>query len=362
MLDKKNVAILFGGRSAEHDVSLQSACNVIRSLDPMLFEPTLIGIDHYGRWFLIELTNFDALTPAELEIHADLQQVTLVPNGRQPLLLNLATGKPLPTIDVLFPVLHGPHGEDGSVQGLARLTNLPCVGADILGSAMGMDKDVMKRLLSDAGIACAPSITLHHWQPIPDCDDVVARWGWPLFIKPANLGSSVGISKVTDATEFKTAIAHAFTFDQKIIIEKAIVGRELEIAVLGNDAPQASAVGEIVPKSGFYSYESKYIDSDSADLIIPAQLTAEQIARLQALAVSVFRVLDCHGLARVDMFLANDDTLYVNEINTLPGFTNISMFPKLWEYSGLGQTALITRLIELAIERDVQRTALKTLR
>jgi len=363
MNNKTCVAILFGGRSAEHDVSLQSACNVIKSLDQNQFDPLLIGIDRQGRWYAVpNPDNFSTLTAADLTIHEDLTPVALVPVVNQPNVINLNTGAGIATVAVLFPVLHGPYGEDGSVQGLARLSNIACVGAGIAGSAMGMDKDVMKRLLSQAGIPNAPGMVVHHNDPRPNMQALTADWGWPLFIKPANLGSSVGITKVDGPKDFDAAIAHAFAFDQKIIIEKAIVGRELEVAVLGNDNPIASAIGEIIPTSGFYSYDSKYIDEDTATLAIPAVLSDDQVTHIQRIALDVFRLMNCEGLARIDLFMTAKGALYINEINTLPGFTNISMYPKLWEYSGLPQRALVTKLIELALEKHLQRSALKTVR
>ena len=363
MNDKTCVAILFGGRSAEHDVSLQSACNVIKSLDLSRFVPMLIGIDHNGSWFSLPApANLATISATDLAIHDGLDPVALVPTIDERNVISLRSGARIAKVDVLFPVLHGPYGEDGSVQGLARLVDLPCVGAGIAGSTMGMDKDVMKRLLSHAGIPNAPGRVVHHWEATPVASDLPAEWGWPLFVKPANLGSSVGISKVDHPDDFGAAVAHAFEFDQKIIIEKAIVGRELEVGILGNDHLQASAIGEIIPTTGFYSYDSKYIDEDTAALTIPAELSQEQVAQIQTMALKVFGIMGCEGLARVDMFLTANGDIFVNEINTLPGFTNISMYPKLWEHSGMSQKALVSELILLAIEKNAQRAALKTVR
>lgn len=363
MNDKTCVAILFGGRSAEHDVSLQSACNVIKSIDTSRFVPMLVGIDHDGSWCALPTpSNISTLLATDLTIHGDLERVALVPNIGKHNIISLRTGALMAKVDVLFPVLHGPYGEDGSVQGLARLVDLPCVGAGIAGSAMGMDKDVMKRLLSHAGIPCAPDRVVHHWEALPTPTDLPAEWGWPIFVKPANLGSSVGISKVDRPEDFAAAVAHAFEFDQKIIIEKAILGRELEVGILGNDHPKASTIGEIIPTTGFYSYDSKYIDEDTAALAIPAELNPSQVSQIQAVALKVFGIMGCEGLARVDMFLTAKGDIFVNEINTLPGFTNISMYPKLWEHSGMSQKALVSELILLAIEKNAQRAALKTVR
>lgn len=364
MPKKLKVAILFGGRSAEHEVSLQSAQNVIRSLDLTRFLPILIGIDREGRWYIYEniqdLT--DNINPTLFALDSSLPQVALLGNGPENQLIYIESNKRITNIDVIFPVLHGPFGEDGSVQGLSRLANTPCVGSDILGSAIGMDKDVMKRLLCQANILNAKSITLYHWSTKPDAIFLADQLGWPMFVKPANMGSSVGVSRASNDEELFSAIDLAFQFDQKIIIERAIIGREVEVAVLGNDHPQASEVGEIVPNTEFYSYDSKYVNGDGADLKIPANLTESQRSDLRKMAVEVFQLMESNGLARVDMFLTDADEIYVNEINTLPGFTNISMYPKLWEASGLKQQALVTKLIELAIERNQKRSLLKTAR
>jgi len=254
------------------------------------------------------------------------------------------------SVDVVFPILHGPLGEDGAVQGLLKLANVPFVGAGVLGSAVGMDKDVMKRLLRDAGIPVPKFLVFGRGQK-PDYAAVTKALGSPVFVKPANLGSSVGISKAKDAAGFDKAVALAFRYDTKVIVEENIQAREIECAVLGNEAPKASIAGEIIPTHEFYSYEAKYLDEDGARLEIPAKLDAATLQRVQALAVHTFKVLACEGMGRVDFFLTPDGQLYVNEINTIPGFTKISMYPKLWEASGIGYTQLISRLIELAMER-----------
>jgi D-alanine-D-alanine ligase len=261
---------------------------------------------------------------------------------------------------VIFPVLHGPFGEDGTIQGLAKLANIPCVGPGILGSAVGMDKDVMKRLLRDAGIPNARFVTLsamNHNRV--SYDALKIKLGQTLFIKPANLGSSVGISKVRNEDEFIKAIKLAFDYDLKVIVEEEIRGREIECAILGNENPMASVPGEIIPKADFYSYEAKYLDEDGAALSIPAQLPEYLAKQIQDLALQTFRVLECQGMSRVDIFLTPDEKLYVNEINTIPGFTKISMYPKLWEYSGIPYSELVDRLIQLAIEDHDKRNRLK---
>lgn len=361
---KLRVALIFGGRSAEHEVSLQSARNILAAMDKNRFEPVLIGIDREGRWFLndesLNLLNADRADVIALDTNQT--QVSLVANGPEQQLINLDSGHRLGKIDVLFPILHGPYGEDGAIQGLARLANLPCVGADILGSSIGMDKDIMKRLLRDASIPTADFVTLYHWQTDIDYPAIADQLGFPAFVKPANMGSSVGVSKVRSVEELLQAVKMAFEYDQKVIIEKNINGRELEVSILGNDQLQASDVGEVLPQTDFYSYESKYLDAEGAKLEMPADLTGEQRSAIQQIGMTVFRLLDCSGMARVDVFMTDDNTIWVNEINTLPGFTNISMYPKLWELSGVKQTDLISRLIDLAVERYQQRSQLRCTR
>ena len=326
---KTKVAILCGGQSAEHDVSLMSSKNVLEALDRELHDPVLIKIDKTGCWSM------------------DGEEVVLLP-GRSGMFHCLNSGRQI-KIDVVFPILHGPHGEDGTVQGLCELAGVPCVGAGVLGSAVGMDKDVMKRLLSDAKIPIANYFVFHKSDTIL-VKDVNEKFSFPFFVKPANMGSSVGISKVRDRTEFDSAIIKAFEHDTKIVIEEYVAGREIECSVLGNHNPQASVPGEIILKHDWYSYDTKYIDDDGADLAIPADLTDEQIKQVQKLAVQTFKTLCCAGLGRVDMFLQDDGQFVVNEINTIPGFTKISMYPKLWEASGISYTKLIDKLIELACE------------
>jgi len=287
--------------------------------------------------------------------------VALTPTGKNSRLVNLNNRNSIDDIDVIFPVLHGPFGEDGTIQGLAKLANIPCVGPGILGSAVGMDKDIMKRLLRDAGILNAAFITitktnLHEYS----YEKVSSQLGQTVFVKPANLGSSVGISKAKDEKSFNNAIEEAFKYDVKLIVEEEISGREIECAVLGNESPEASALGEIIPQEEFYSYSAKYINEKGALLEIPAKVPTGIEAKMRKLAITVFKVLECKGMARVDMFLTRDDKIYVNEINTIPGFTKISMYPKLWEYSGISYSELIDRLINFAIEDFNERNALKT--
>ncbi len=364
---KLRVAVVFGGRSAEHEISLLSARFVVESLDRDRFEPVLVGIDKSGRWLLQEeaLLLGAARDPRLAKLNQAMPDVALAahPGAGGEASLSI-TGRGTTGVDVVFPVLHGPMGEDGSVQGLLELAGVPYVGAGVLGSSVGMDKDVMKRLLAAAELPVLPWITLRQGTFAADAD--VARCealGYPLFVKPANLGSSVGVRRAKGREELVEAIAHAFAYDTKIVVERGLDHpREVECAVLGNDHPAASIPGEIVVDhpDGFYSYAAKYIDEHGVTLRIPADLSSAQVNAVQLLAVQTFRVLECAGLARVDFFLAKDGQLWVNEINTIPGFTAISMYPKLWEASGVGAKELVSRLVDLALERAARKATLRT--
>lgn len=355
MTARPRVAVLFGGESPEHEVSLQSARNVIEAIDTDRWDVTLIGIDRRGRWHTADATRFlsNDADPRRIRLVEGDDDVALVP-GVDSEIVVLERGGTLPAVDVVFPVLHGPMGEDGTVQGLLRLAHIPFVGPGVLGSAIGMDKDVAKRLLRDAGIPVAPFITVRDPLAAPSWEEAAADLGSPVFVKPANMGSSVGVSKAEGASEYASAIEGAFRFDDKVLLERTIEGREVECAVLGNERPAASVPGEIVPRGGFYSYEAKYLDDDGADLVIPADLDEDTTARVRDLAVRTFTTLCCEGMARVDFFLTPDGELIVNEINTIPGFTRISMYPKLWVASGLSYPELIDRLLSLALERSAR--------
>ncbi|MDR3614834.1 MAG: D-alanine--D-alanine ligase [Candidatus Obscuribacterales bacterium] len=356
MNKKIKVGVLFGGKSAEHEVSLQSALSVIEALDPQKYDVVLIGINKQGQWFLNDSSKFllETNNPKliKLDTNGSSTSVALIPGKKSENLMRLNGSEEASQIDVVFPVLHGTYGEDGTVQGLLKLANVPFVGAGVLGSAVGMDKDVMKRLLRDAGLPIAKFIVLNRTTVRNiGYDSVVAQLGLPLFVKPANLGSSVGVRKVKTQKEYREAIEHAFLFDHKILIEEFIDGREVECSVLGNDYPIASVPGEIVPQHEFYSYEAKYLDEKGAVLKIPADLPLDIVTKLQKTAVDTFQTLCCEGMARVDMFLTKDNKIFVNEINTIPGFTKISMYPKLWEATGIPYRELVDRLIKLAMER-----------
>jgi len=362
-LEKINVGILFGGKSAEHEVSLQSAKNVIDALDKEKYDITLIGIDKTGRWYLNDTADYlvNSDDPRLIALKKSDKAVVLLPGDDGQNLRCMPDGRACARIDVIFPVLHGTYGEDGTIQGLLKLANIPFVGAGVLGSAVGMDKDVAKRLLRDAGIPIAEFLVVHAWeQDDLDFEEFSQSLGLPLFVKPANAGSSVGVSKVTNEAQFNAAIAEAFKFDNKILIEEFVAGRELECSVLGNESPIASAVGEIIAERDFYSYEAKYIDETGATIEIPATIADNTARAIQQLALKTFKVLCCEGLARVDFFLTKDNRVIVNEINTIPGFTKISMYPKLWEISGIPYRLLINKLIQLALDRHAREQRLKT--
>jgi D-alanine-D-alanine ligase len=356
---KIKVAILFGGKSVEHEVSIRSAKNIIHAIDKKIYDIVLIGIDKQGRWLSAE-KSATLLNDGKINTSLETEKMILTSQGDGKIIATNGSNV-IHDVDVVFPVLHGPFGEDGTVQGLLKLANIPFVGAGVIGSAIGMDKDVMKRLLRDAGIPVAKFLVYKkHELGTIAFKAVTDQLGLPFFVKPANLGSSVGISKVHNETDFAKAVSLAFDFDTKILIEENIVGREIECSVLGNENPIASVVGEIIPHDQFYSYDAKYIHDNGAELRIPAILDSNELAHIQACARKTFEVLCCEGMARVDFFLAKDGTLYVNEINTIPGFTYISMYPKLWEQSGIQYAELIDRLIKLAIDRYQQESKLKT--
>jgi D-alanine-D-alanine ligase len=355
---KIRVAVLFGGESEEHDVSLRSAQTVINALEGDQYETVQIGISREGRW----LTHDDPM--ARLAAHSPL--FALDP-GAAPATRDIAvadekhqTGLPADlaeSIDVVFPVLHGPRGEDGTVQGLLELAGIPYVGSGVLGSAVAMDKAMAKTVLAQHGIRQAPWLLVgrHDWQhdPAGVATKIADELGFPCFTKPANMGSSVGVSKISDPSLLAPAMDAASRLDRRIVVEKGIDARELEISVLGNDDPIASCLGEIVPANEFYDYEAKYIDERS-ELIIPADVPSAIESEAQRMAIEAFGALDLAGLARVDFLLDRvSGELYLNEVNTLPGFTSISMYPMLWEASGLSNRDLVQRLVELAVERHV---------
>ncbi|HEX2031965.1 MAG TPA: D-alanine--D-alanine ligase family protein [Actinomycetota bacterium] len=356
MTERLRVLLIFGGRSAEHEVSVVSARSVMAALDPQRYDVLPVGIDKRGRWHLLPAPpeiergrkELPAVAPdagAEVELSQEPGASELV-DGR---------GRRRP-IDVAFPVLHGPFGEDGTIQGFLELAGTPYVGAGVMASAVGMDKAVQKVLFRAAGLPVAPHEVVHEREWLEDSERVEARaanLAYPVFVKPAALGSSVGVTKVHDEGGLAPAMKEAFAHGPKALVERSMEGsRELEVSVLGNEEPVASVAGEIVPQGhDFYDYDAKYLDEHGARLIVPADIRADVLEEAQRMAVAAFRAIDCAGMARVDLFLTPDGGLVVNEINTIPGFTQISMYPKLWQASGVSYAELVDRLIALAIER-----------
>ena len=352
--------MLFGGRSAEHEVSVVSARAVIDALDPDRYEAIAIGVTKRGRWVLLPggpkaLAAGDgsgALPGVAEDAGAASVALDQAPGARA---LVEADGSRT-EIDVVFPVMHGPFGEDGSIQGFLEMVGVPYVGSGVLASAVGMDKAVQKVVFAAVGIPVVPHEVVHEreWEEDPEAVEARAgHLGFPLFAKPAALGSSVGIRKVRAAADLRGALEETFSYGRKAVLERSVEGaRELEVSVLGNDDPVVSVAGEIVPKGhDFYDYDAKYLDEHGAELIVPAELPPAALEEIRGLAVAAFRAIDCSGMARVDFFLTPEGRLFLNEVNTIPGFTDISMYPKLWEASGVPYPALVDRLIELALER-----------
>lgn len=350
-MPKLRVAVLYGGRSGEHEVSLMSARSIIGALDPEKYDVTAIGITKKGQWIKRPIPE----TAEALDFEVDPDQVVEL--------------KADPTLwqgfDVVFPVLHGTYGEDGTLQGLLELANIPYVGAGVTGSAVSMDKAVMRMVFAQAGLPLVKwdVVRRHEFDREPEAvyDRIISKLGFPCFVKPANLGSSVGISKVKNRADLKDALEEAFAYDLKVVVEQGVENaREIECSVLGNEEPEAAAVlGEIVPANEFYDYQAKY-HNDESELIIPAKVTTEQVEIIRSYAITAYKAVDCAGMARVDFFLDGDGQVILNEINTIPGFTRISMYPKLWEASGLPYGQLVDRLISLALQRHQQRKALRT--
>jgi D-alanine-D-alanine ligase len=364
---KTRVGILYGGKSPEHNVSLSTAMAVMNAIDKNKFDVIPIYINVEGQWIKGERLTGTITDVKQLQFHSDAKAMIPVALNQVPALADDKNQFPSVTdvnkeseaaIDVIFPLLHGPNGEDGTVQGLLEILNIPYVGNGVLASAVGMDKVMMKNLFAQAGLRQAKyvSFTKRDWSKDEEAayDQVEQKLGYPCFVKPANAGSSVGITKCKQRADLKAAFIEAFKYDRKIIVEEAIVGREIEIGVIGNDEPICSVVGEIIPKKEFYDYQAKYEDGDT-ELIIPAQVTEEQYETIKQMAITAFKALDLSGLVRADFFLTEDGTVYINEVNTMPGFTPYSMFPLLWKHSGVSYPELIERLIRLAIERHEEK-------
>ncbi len=358
MTDRIRILLLFGGRSAEHDVSRVTAVAVARALDPARYDVLPVAITTDGRWLFADsaqraIAAGPAALPAAFEVRGELVgELGELATGRP-----LVVGSRLGPVDVVFPLLHGPYGEDGTVQGLLELADLPFVGSGVVGSAVGMDKVMMKRALVASGLPIAAYLAHRDGHDATAFADRVEReLGLPCFVKPANMGSSVGVAKAHDRVELDAAIAAALVFDEWILAEEMVVGREIEVAVLGDDPPETSVPGEIVPGAEFYDYADKY-EGGAAELLIPAPLPAERVDEVRDLAGRAFEACRLEAMARVDCFYTEARGFLVNEVNTIPGFTPISMYPRLWEASGVSYPELLDRLVELAIARHARRTA-----
>lgn len=354
-MTKLRVALLYGGRSVEHEVSIASATSIYRALDPSRYEVLLIGVDHDGRWHLAPPAR-----PPQAAIEGEPVRLSAVPGER---CLVGASG-PTTALDVLFPIVHGRGGEDGTLQGMLELAEIPYVGSGVLGAALQMDKEVTKRLLRQAGLPVVPYVCVRSGELARDARDAAARvladLRLPVFVKPANLGSSVGIHRVTRTADLLPALEDAARYDPKLLVEQGIEARDVEVALLGDDPIEASVPGEIRTAREFYDYEAKYVD-ESTELLVPAPVDDALAQRLREASIGAFRALEGRGLGRVDFLLdKRSDTFYVNEVNSLPGFTDVSMYPRLWEASGVPYPALLDRLIELALEHHRRQSKLET--
>ncbi|MEM6830325.1 MAG: D-alanine--D-alanine ligase family protein [Bacteroidota bacterium] len=337
----KNIALICGGQSPEHEISIRSAKNILGHLDRAKYTVHLIGISKSGKWFSMDESALEDVIPEVGD------QLKIVPGTADCFVTDKgALGK----MAAIFPILHGPNGEDGAVQGLMQLLNLPFVGPGVLGASMSMDKDVAKKMLRYEGLKVADWVTVRKGEDVPTYAQLCGQLGEVLFVKPANMGSSVGVSRVSDETSWNAAIKEAFVYDDKVLVEVRLIGREIECAVKGNEHVTASGVGEVV-SGDVYSYEQKYASGSSAKTVIPADVSETELKTLQSHAICAYKALECKGLSRVDSFLTASGDVYINEVNTMPGFTSISMYPSLWEQEGVSYTALLDELIELAIAR-----------
>lgn len=358
MSEKLNVAVVFGGKSGEHEVSLMSATNVIKAMDKEKYNIFMIGITKQGKWMAYE-GDVDKISDGSWEMEAEKlerkQTIDL-------LFSEILNGEAKRKIDVVFPVLHGPNGEDGTIQGLLELLDVPYVGCGVTASALGMDKAISKQLFQSIGLPVCNYDVIMKTEIQKDIASILSRieakFAYPVFVKPVNMGSSVGISKAHNKEELASALKEASKYDRKVLIEEFIDCREIECSVLGNNEPIVSGAGEIVPSHEFYDYEAKYFDDGKSRLIIPANIDGTKMDEIRSIARKAYMVLDCSGMSRVDFFLEKGtDKVYINEINTIPGFTKISMYPKLWDAAGIGYSELIDRLIDLSLELYNQKKA-----
>lgn len=362
---KKKIAIIFGGKSAEYEISLKSATNIINSIDKNLFIPILLGIDRNGTWFYNSRYDIDNINLCDNDFFNEAEKIYLSPTGNgKTEIINQTNNTILNSFEATFPIVHGTYGEDGTLQGYLKAMDIPFAGPDVIGSAIAMDKDLAKHLFAAAGIPVAKWFTINKYHKNEyTFEYIAAELKLPVFVKPANAGSSVGVSKVLNKKDYVEALDTAFLFDNKVLVEEAVIGKELECAILGDNANiKASTVGEIVATKDFYSYDAKYINSTDAILQIPANVNTDIIEQIRTLAVKACRTICCEGMSRVDFLLSTEGKLVLNEINTLPGFTAISMYPKLWEYEGISKKDLITELINLGIKRQYYNSQLSILR
>jgi D-alanine-D-alanine ligase len=360
---KKTIAVVCGGKSGEHEVSLRSAFYVYNNLDKKKYQVIILAIDKKGNWFFGH--NFKDLVNTRgllWKLKPRLEEIVLLKSKNGSQVLSLKKKKIITKINIFFPLIHGTYGEDGCLQGFFELLDVPYVGANVIGSAVGMDKEVTKKILMIDKIPVTKFVIIKREDSLKEKEEkiktAIKQFDFPLFIKPVSLGSSVGITKVCSKKDVKRAIKEAFQYDHKIIIEKFVKGREIECSVLGNDNPKASLPGEI-KSVDFYSYKAKYLDEHEAKLLVPAPLDKKQIAQIQKLSIETFKALGLKGMARIDCFLKSNGQLIVNEVNTIPGFTQISMYPKLWEVSGIKYSKLLDKLVQLAIESHNEKNKLR---
>lgn len=360
---KKRISIIFGGNSTEHEVSLASASNIFNAVDRDIFDVILIGIDKTGKWCFNPEYNSSKIDLKEIDYFQNSTPILLENKDGKTILRDKGNCTTIDSFDIAFPIIHGAFGEDGVIQGIFKSLDIPFIGADILGSAVCMDKDVTKRLLRDSKIPIAKFITIFKEDRKKYTFELVKeKLGIPLFIKPCNAGSSVGVSKVIDKISFHFAIENAYRYDKKKLMEEAISGKEMECAIFGNEKPKASVIGEIIPTKEFYTYDAKYNDSDGARITVPAQITDEISETLREYAIKAYKTTCCEGMARVDFFVRDNNSFVVNEINTIPGFTDISMYPKLWIESGISYSDLITKLVTLGFDKFEKNRELETIR
>jgi D-alanine-D-alanine ligase len=356
---KITVAVIFGGKSAEHEVSLKSATNIFNAIDTIQFEILLLGVDREGQWRFSVGYAADPVNLTQKDYFSKATFVYLKKSGDRVEIADMHSNVVLASFQVAFPIIHGTFGEDGTLQGILKSLQTAYAGPDVLGSAIGMDKEVSKRLLRDAGIPIAAFFTLYRHHPGEfSFEEIEQKLGLPLFVKPANAGSSLGVSKVTSREEFDRAVSEAFIYDKKILVEEAVFGKEVECAVMGNEVVKASVLGEIVSAASFYSYEEKYLNLNGVKTKIPAEIDPGVSDMIRQTAIKAFGVLCCEGMSRIDFFLRNDNTFVLNEVNTLPGFTATSMYPQLWEHTGVSYRELLSELIHLAMRRHEREASL----